>query len=112
MWISTIGSSIEQNTLQCKKIAFLFLVREMRVVKDKIWSKFFDNVDTSLYNIYCHSKYWFNESQLNNNFTTMEPNFLENKCIIIDTHIDTEWADISIMHYLNLHMILITINLF
>lgn len=39
-----------------KKLAFLFLTQHS-VIREDIWSKFFDGIDSNLYNIYCYPKY-------------------------------------------------------
>lgn len=67
-----------------KKLAFLFLTYDNQK-NEILWEKFFNKIDKSLYNIYCHPKY-------KDKVTT---SFLKNN--IISKIAETKWASFSIV---------------
>ena len=70
-----------------KKIVFLFLIYDC-INHEDIWLKFFENIDTSKYSIFIHSK----------TKPTLSP-FLKNKLI---SNIKTKWGGMSIVKVQNL----------
>lgn len=67
-----------------KKLAFLFLTYDNHK-NESLWENFFNNIDKSLYNIYCHPKFKDN----------VKTSFLKNN--IISKISKTEWANFGIV---------------